>query len=727
MSNEKRKEYTYQYKTAQGQVGFSKIERHEDGRITTYWSDPGDTGQLSWKRNLNDLPCEIVMYNSDKIAAARSVIILSSESEADRMNYSIQLSFRLFTGAFENIDSVTATCIPGDKWDDAYCVALANKDVTIIPRAGERTQAKLLAKRLHNKTTRVRIVELPFTDSHYAKVHKLGFLDWFQYGGNADISKIAQLLRAAPYLTADELQSVEGEESILDALGNIDKYGADGIIQRISSIRSKAIRETLVQVAANRLGLKPDALRKKLEDMAAEKGVKIRIEEEASELRLPGLVDIAHESRDSKKKVFIILDKTGKLQSVPYIVGYNEQGAKVRFIPPKKTSFLLPIATEVLNAYEKNDGSLFADLLRISHEYVDLKEIDRLIMVSTIFTSYIIHHPDVHYLPIVFMSSEPNRGKSHILKFTAFNGYRGKWWRTFNLAACQRYNDGFHSINCLDVEDFAKSISTQNHMDFVLGKIEKGCTIPKVNRPSAERYDQSDEYDPYGLLVVGSNTQIPGNFTALKTRLLPIENILSRNKAGIKKPDDPRLFLEFRNRLTAWKAKMMQKRLSTRGHIDFEGRLYDMGETFLMVLNEVAPQYYDMMVDYLKKVERRRLADLSETGEAVVLTVIRRMVSEESAAHFLKTGNKLSTVMISQRRLIDEVQKVIPKLTSRGIMSIFRDKFGFTEEPIKRSHDYIRHVDIERLHGLLEAWGLADKPSKNHGDALGEHDTEKAA
>jgi hypothetical protein len=169
--------------------------------------------------------------------------------------------------------------------------------------------------------------------------------------------------------------------------------------------------------------------------------------------------------------------------------GYNEYGEKVRFVPPQRTEFSMPLAKEVINCFENDDKTLFQDIMDISRDYVYLKETDRLLMVASIFTSYIIHHKDIHYLPILFMCSPPNHGKSHILKFIAFNGYRGKWWRTFNLPACIRYNDEFQSVICLDLYDFAEFTKSEDHRNFVLGKIEKGSTIPKVNRPNAQRYE----------------------------------------------------------------------------------------------------------------------------------------------------------------------------------------------------------------------------------------------
>jgi hypothetical protein len=211
------------------------------------------------------------------------------------------------------------------------------------------------------------------------------------------------------------------------------------------------------------------------------------------------------------------------------------------------------------------------------------------------------------------------------------------------------------------------------------------------------------------LLIIGSNTPIPASFEALKSRILPIHNVLAQDKRVIKKPDDPRLFRDLRNRLTAWKARVMNQPLEAREHIDLEGRLFDMGEPFLQVLHQAYPIGYSMMVEYLKSVERQRLLERSDSGEAIVLSCIRTLFLEEASQQLMKTGERPVAVHISQKRLIEEVQRRIPKITNRGIMRMFRNTFGFAAEPIKTSYDYLHRIESNSLETLLVNWGLVEK------------------
>jgi hypothetical protein len=103
------------------------------------------------------------------------------------------------------------------------------------------------------------------------------------------------------------------------------------------------------------------------------------------------------------------------------------------------------------------------------------------------------------------------------------------------------------------------------------------------------------------------------------------------------------------------------------------------------------------------------LLEKSDTGEAIVLSVIRSLCTEEAFAQQRKIGEKPMVVQISQKKLIEEVQKKIPKLTSRGIMRMFRVTFGFTAEPIKMSYDYLHRIETDKLDGLLVSWGLKEK------------------
>lgn len=708
MNTSKARDDSYQYRDAEGNIVYEKIVRKQDDTVTIYWRDAGDTSSMNWRRNIRELTCELSLYQSDKLPNAKTVFILPEEMEADWCFALLRDAHHILKTVFSDLRSIAVTCVPNNEWDDAYSFPLMQKEVIIVPRFNDAQWAESIAKRLFNDSTKVKILRIPFTSPDLAVSGNLGLYGWFNHHGG-EINKFRKLLVDTPDLTADQVNAFRGEINLIDAIKNMSVHGEEYILGRIAQIRSDRVRKNLTEAISQKFGKDAAELTNRITVITDKKEGKVVTQPEANELRLPGLIDIAVEDKKTMKKVYVMLDEKGKIQIVPHVDGYNAQGQRVRFVPPASTEFTLPFAKDVLHYYEKDDAALFPDIMAMSEDYVYLKEIDRLLMIATVFTSYIINHKDVHYLPILFMCSEPNHGKSHVLQFIAWNGYRGKWYRSFNLPNCIRYNDAYQSLICLDVFDFAEVVKTSGSMDFVLGKIERGSKIPRVNKPSAGRYEQIDEYDPYGMLIVGSNSPIPGNLTALKSRVLPIENVLLKNKALIKKPDNASMFEIYRSRLTAWKAKAMQKTLKVREHIDLEGRLFNMGEAFLMVLNDAYPQAYDPLVAYLRKQERNRLRDKSDSGEAAMLSVIRMIAMEETSAHLIKTGERPKAITLSQKRMIGEIQKLIPNLSGKAVMNSFRYKYGFTEEPVKHSHDYLHHINLQKLDDQLEAWGLRDK------------------
>jgi hypothetical protein len=64
---------------------------------------------------------------------------------------------------------------------------------------------------------------------------------------------------------------------------------------------------------------------------------------------------------------------------------------------------------------------------------------------------------------------------------------------------------------------------------------------------------------------------------------------------------------------------------------------------------------------------------------------------------------------IWQWRLIEKVKEDIPKISGKGVMKIFRNKFNFTAEPTNHSHDSLHHINLEQLDVQLEAWGLKER------------------
>ncbi len=172
--------------------------------------------------------------------------------------------------------------------------------------------------------------------------------------------------------------------------------------------------------------------------------------------------------------------------------------------------------------------------------------------------------------------------------------------------------------------------------------------VSKVNRPSEDDiFKQMDFYTVYGPTIVATNTPVPARENTIISRLIPLHNVY-------KKKEYPEISVkdcqDLKDRMTAWRARLMDRGLAQVEWIDFEGRLWDMGKPLLQIIKAVSPKYFSQVVGYLRKIEKHSIERLQDSTEATILRVISYLSSQ------MKIDNNISEwCELDQGTIIDNV------------------------------------------------------------------------
>jgi hypothetical protein len=297
-------------------------------------------------------------------------------------------------------------------------------------------------------------------------------------------------------------------------------------------------------------------------------------------------------------------------------------------IPPeqKNIQFQLPDAARVMSfSDDTDDNRIYEDLQVFFRRFSYLEDEVWPIIILSVFLSYIQDHHDVRYIPGIYFYATAERGKSRTAKTMLATSYRGIHLADIRTANVVRFSERLNATLFFDVTDLWKSAEKGDSCDILLGRFEKGTKVARVLNPDKGPFDDQTYFSVYGSSIFATNE--PAN-SIFESRCL---SITMPNKPGNYENLSPEMGLPFKDRLTAWRARMMDKHLP---HVEpipgVGGRLWDISQPLFQLAMLIAPDAFEMIKKVVLEMAGQKVENKRDTLEGQLVDAIDNLVDRQA-------------------------------------------------------------------------------------------------
>lgn len=347
----------------------------------------------------------------------------------------------------------------------------------------------------------------------------------------------------------------------------------------------------------------------------------------------PGLVDVC---LDQDGQPVYLVSKDNRLslaESMPLDTGEATPPSLENF------PFTLPRASRVLKYAEQEDPTLYGDLLAYLQRFSALDETQWAVVAHYVFLTYLHDHPDIDYCPYILFYAVPERGKSRTGKSVAYVAFRGVHLIEMREPNIFRYSQHLRGTLFFDLMDVWKKAERSGCEDILLLRAEKGAKCARILYPEKGAFKDTVYYDIYGPTVIASNEQL---HKILETRCLPI---VMPNRPGNYESPRPQLARSMKERLTAWRARTMNRPLSALSPLEgISGRLWDISRPLFQVGQLVHPQGVSLLVEAIQSIAGERSASKRETTEGGLVAIIKELTDKHESADYLEWTIKTADI-----------------------------------------------------------------------------------
>lgn len=390
-----------------------------------------------------------------------------------------------------------------------------------------------------------------------------------------------------------------------------------------------------------------------------------------------GLVDLVTDN--SGQVAYLVNDGNGSLE-----VATVWEIDKVLYSPPdqRHLPFALASANNVLGWHKTDsDQKLFNDVLIYLKRFSYLPQRQWLIVGYNVFLSYLQDHPDIHYLLMLLFFAVPERGKSRTGKAVSYISYRGVHVVDLREANLFRFSQNLKATLFFDMMDLWKKAEKNGAEDILLLRYEKGARATRVIYPEKGAFKDTVYYDIYGATIIATNEPV---HKILGSRCI---DIAMPNKPGDYENPTPEEAQELKERLTAWRARVMNEPLPAIDIIQgLNGRLWDISKPLLQVCKLVYPQGFDELKIALLEVAGQRVEDKKESLEGQIISTLYVLSPKGLTEWKVKTAELLSKLNESR----PDNHKLTPQYVGRRLKAMgLQTKIttGFSQIHLS-SHDF---------------------------------------
>lgn len=311
----------------------------------------------------------------------------------------------------------------------------------------------------------------------------------------------------------------------------------------------------------------------------------------------------------------------------------------VIYSPPFKSNLppnLLIASSEKVLEYAQNhdvtDVSDVSDVCKgCTHLYENLlnyhKNISELpdsnlyhLLVAWDFHTYLIEK--ANFSPIIYFYSIAERGKSRTLKGMTYVAYRGLRKGDIRDAQLLRDCTNIKATLAFDMMDFWDKVKISGSVDVLLNRFERGLTVSRVNRPEKGAFLDTDYYDVFGPTILGTNEII---HDIADTRAIAI--IMKKSSKDFENEVLPENSLDLKEQLTAFRLVHFKDNLPKVEKV-VKGRLGDITRPLYQIVCKICPENKETFTEMVKKIEKTKLTDKSNSIEAEILLCIDKVSNE---------------------------------------------------------------------------------------------------
>jgi hypothetical protein len=457
-----------------------------------------------------------------------------------------------------------------------------------------------------------------------------------------------------------------------------------------------ASAEAYLDVIKARFRLKRDevaAYRRMIKDLRSASEVEARqpgaVEAEYSAV-FDGLVDLVeHEGQPA-----FLVSEDGRLRTLTTV----ERDGRV-LSPPSREQipWLLPREEEVLRwVQEDSDSQLYDDLIvyyRAASELPDEPHYE--LIALWVLHTYLLER--MQFSPELCLFAVPERGKTRTGKAITYVAYRGIHVESLRDPYIVRFAAYCGGTIFFDVMNLWRKAQREGSEDILLGRYERGFTVPRVLFPDRGPHQDTRYFPIFGPTVIATNEAI---HHILETRAVTIT--MSEARRRFETDVTPEGARPLRERLVAFRARHLGEPLPEAGK-PAAGRLGDILKPLRQIARLVRPDREKAFLAFVADLRRERRQEKSETLEGELLRVLDGLRE--------KVREDLLPVRLVTQALNDgrpEREQVSDQKVGRRLRSL-----GFEKGPRSREGATIRW-DEEKLARTMAAYGLQDSTHSAH-------------
>ncbi|MEW6351597.1 MAG: CHC2 zinc finger domain-containing protein [Thermodesulfobacteriota bacterium] len=264
---------------------------------------------------------------------------------------------------------------------------------------------------------------------------------------------------------------------------------------------------------------------------------------------------------------------------------------------------------------QEADAALYDDLRTY---FAQASELPRepyydLMVVWTLHT-YLLNA--FEYSPILCFFGVPERGKSRTGKALTYLAYRGLHVECLRDAYLCRFAHHVGGSVFFDLKSAWTKAEKAGSEDLLLGRFERGMTIPRVLYPDRGPFLDTVWYSIFGPTIIATNEPV---HHILGSRCLPI-NMRESNRDF---PNDVTMETArpLKERLVSFRLRHLTTELS-QADKPARGRLGDIARPLVQVVRLVRPDREPVLLDLITSIGKERTQERAETHEGRLLSTI---------------------------------------------------------------------------------------------------------
>ncbi|MFC1552197.1 hypothetical protein ACFL6P_06470 [Candidatus Latescibacterota bacterium] len=385
---------------------------------------------------------------------------------------------------------------------------------------------------------------------------------------------------------------------------------------------------------------------------------------------------------------YLVLDDDGKLDNLE-----THEVDEMVYRPKQDLPFELPNLGVMLEPQDIDPAALFREVEGFIRDHVVLpREGDYLIVTLWIFHTYVIEK--FESTPYLYLHGIHHSGKTRSGMIMIKLAYRGTPLVSPTEAVLFRITEHYEPTLLLDEIELTGRGSKQGIVHLIKTRYKRGIPVIRTNMDNGlQGEERLESFDTFGPLIMCTSGYVPAD---IEDRSLVF--LMQRSESEIvDRKADPDKIIELRNRLTIWRANMMNRDLPEVKPIT-RWRLWEIVEPLCQVLKVVDPDREEEFTQYVQAIHEEREASERQSLEAEIVRAIYEAC--ELTGELTVTTDDITNRILRNRG--NDQDKLSNYVVGRRIA-----RLGYHNSRSSKQRGYIIDLDLLEQHkkeyGITEA------------------------